>query len=73
MISVNRTLVYYKSYDKSSPNYGRAAFEFHDPKTEKGKRKIPMTLKAEIVAKGYKAPEGYEELVFVTSMKILNT
>ena len=61
------------------PKYGKKINEFHEPKTEKGKRKIPMTLKAyqilkrqklwkaEIEAKGKKAPEGFEDLVFVTT------
>lgn len=65
--------------DETSPKYGKKINEFHEPKTEKGKRKIPMTLKAyqilkrqkfwkaEIEAKGKKAPEGFEDLVFVTT------
>lgn len=78
-IYVNRTLVYIKSDDKDGPNFGKWGFEFHEPKTDKGRRKIPMTLKAYqilkrqllwkrgIEAKGYKAPEGYEDLVFATT------
>lgn len=78
-IYVNRTLVYIKSDDENSPNYNKWGFEFHEPKTEKGRRKIPMTLKAYQVLKrqqlwkrgmetnGYKAPEGYEDLVFTTT------
>ena len=78
-IYVNRTLVYIKSDDESSPNYNKWGFEFHEPKTDKGRRKIPMTLKAYQIlkrqqlwkrgmeTKGYKAPEGYEDLVFTTT------
>ena len=78
-IYVNRTLVYIKSDDESSPNYNKWGFEFHEPKTDRGRRKIPMTLKAYQIlkrqqlwkrgmeTKGYKAPEGYEDLVFTTT------
>jgi integrase len=78
-IYVNRTLVYAKCDDKADPQYGKWRFDFHDPKTEKGRRKIPMTLKAYqilkkqsfwksgIESKGRRAPEGYEDLVFVTT------
>ena len=78
-IYVNRTLVYIKSDDKDSPNFDKWGFEFHEPKTDKGRRKIPMTLKAYqilkrqllwkrgVEAKGYKAPEDYEDLVFTTT------
>lgn len=78
-IYVTRTLVYVTCKDETSPKYGKKINEFHEPKTEKGKRKIPMTLKAyqilkrqklwkaEIEAKGKKAPEGFEDLVFVTT------
>ena len=45
-IYVNRTLVYIKSDNKDSPNLGKWGFEFHEPKTDKGRRKIPITLKA---------------------------
>ena len=45
-IYVNRTLVYIKSDDKDSPNFDKWGFEFHEPKTDKGRRKISMTLKA---------------------------
>ena len=77
-IYVNRTLVYLKSDDENNPNYNQWGFDFHEPKTDKGRRKIPMTLKAYqilkrqlllkrgIEAKGKKAPEGYEDLVFIT-------
>ena len=59
--------------------YGKWRFAFHDPKTDKGRCKIPMTLKAYqilkkqrfwksgIESKGHKVPEGYEDLVFVTT------
>ncbi len=74
----NRTLIYIKSDDKESPNFGKWGFEFHEPKTDKGKRKIPMTLKAYQILKRqllrkrgiemkHKASEGYEDLVFVTT------
>ena len=78
-IYVNRTLVYIKSDDENSPNYNKWGFEFHEPKTDKGRRKIPMTLKAYQIlkrqqlwkrgmeTKGYKASEGYEDLVFTTT------
>ena len=78
-IYVNRTLVYIKSDDENSPNFNKWGFEFHEPKTDKGRRKIPMTLKAYQIlkrqqlwkrgmeTKGYKAPEGYEDLVFTTT------
>lgn len=78
-IYVNRTLVYVTCKDKSSPMYGKKVNVFHEPKTRKGKRKIPMTLKAyqilkrqkrwkaEIEARGYKAPKGFENLVFVNT------
>lgn len=78
-IYVNRTLVYAKCDDENDPMYGKWRFAFHDPKTDKGRRKIPMTLKAYqilkkqrfwklgIESKGHKAPEGYEDLVFVTT------
>ena len=78
-IYVNRTLVYIKSDDENSPNYNKWGFEFHEPKTDKGRRKIPMTLKAYQIlkrqqlwkrgmeTKDYKASEGYEDLVFTTT------
>ena len=78
-IYVNRTLVYIKSDDENSPNYNKWGFEFHEPKTDKGRRKIPMTLKAyqilkqqllwkrSVESKGYEAPDGYEDLVFTTT------
>ncbi len=78
-IYVNRTLAYTKCRDESNPKYGRKFFEFHKPKTLKGKRKIPMTLKAcrilerqkicknNIKKRGEKPLEGFEDLVFVTS------
>lgn len=74
-IYVNRTLVYVTCKDETNPKYGKKINEFHEPKTEKGKRKIPMMLKAyqilkrqklwkaEIEAKGKKAPEGFGGLV----------
>ena len=70
-ITVNHTLCYF-SKD------GKYVFEMHDTKTNNSKRKIPLTEKAlialrkqkiqkqEIVFRGKIAPEGYENLVFVT-------
>ncbi|MCM1113632.1 MAG: site-specific integrase [Muribaculum sp.] len=78
-IRVNRTLVYVKCRDEKSANYGRKINEFHAPKTERGKRRIPMTAeacrilqdqkayKARIQERGRRAPEGFEDLVFVTT------
>ena len=78
-IYVNRTLVYVTCNDEMSPMYGKKVNEFHEPKTKRGRRKIPMTLKAyqilkeqelwkaEIIAQGYKAPTGFENLVFVNT------
>ena len=77
-IYVKRTLVYAKCEDENDPRYKKYGFSFHPPKSDKGKRKIPMTLKAYqilkrqilkkrgIEAKGKKAPEGYEDLVFIS-------
>lgn len=57
---------------------GKYVFEMHDTKTSNGNRIIPLTQKAvralkkqkiqkqKIVFKGKVAPEGYENLVFVT-------
>lgn len=79
VIYVNRTLVYVTCRDQTSPMYGKKVNEFHEPKTRRGRRRIPMTLeacrvleeqqaiKADIIAKGHKAPEGFEDLVFVSS------
>lgn len=78
-IYVNRTLIYIKSDDKDSLNFVKWGFEFHEPKTDKGKRKIPMTSKAYqilkkqqfkkrgIEAKGHMPQDRYEDLVFVTT------
>lgn len=78
-IYVRRTMVYDKCTDKESPNCGKFMHDFHDPKTEKGKRKIPMTERAyqilqqqktwknELERKGYIAPDPkFEGLVFTT-------
>lgn len=70
MITVNKTLVYL-------PNDGKAIYEFHKPKTEAGKRKIPMTpLVKEVLLKQKKWREkvndrfdpvpGFEDLVFTS-------
>lgn len=78
-IHVSRTLVYVTCRDETSPMYGKKINEFHEPKTRRGRRRIPMTLKAYrilreqqlwkagIVAQGYRAPEGFEDLVFVNT------
>lgn len=77
-IYVKRTLVYAKCEDENDPMYKKWRFEFHPPKSDKGRRRIPMTLKAyqilkrqllkkdAIEAKGKKALKGYEDLVFIT-------
>lgn len=81
VIHVRRTLVYVKCKDEMNPNYGKMINAFHEPKTDKGKRKIPMTLRAYQILKrqkvwkeellkktdGKKALEGFEDLVFVTT------
>ena len=79
VIYVRRTMVYDKCTDKESPNCGKFMHDFHDPKTEKGKRKIPMTERAyqilqqqkswkdELARKGYIVPDPkFEGLVFTT-------
>lgn len=78
-IRVNRTLVYVECRDEKDPRYGRKINEFHEPKTEKGKRKIPMTAQAyrilqrqreyktQLEEAGSLAPEGFEDMVFVTT------
>lgn len=79
VIYVRRTMVYDKCTDKESPNCGKFMHDFHDPKTEKGKRKIPMTERAyqilqqqkcwkdELERKGYIVPDPkFEGLVFTT-------
>lgn len=79
VIYVRRTMVYDKCTDKESPNCGKFTHDFHDPKTEKGKRKIPMTERAyqilqqqkcwkdELERKGYIVPDPkFEGLVFTT-------
>lgn len=70
-INVQHTLCYF-SKD------GKYLFEMHDTKTSNGKRIIPLTSKAvmalkkqkaqkqKIIFEGKEAPEGYENLVFVT-------
>ena len=57
---------------------GKYIFEWHDTKTKNGRRDIPLTQRAyealrrqrakklQIEMKGLKAPEGFENLVFVT-------
>lgn len=78
-IHVNRTLVYVTCKDEASPMYGKKINEFHEPKTRRGRRRIPMTLKAcqilreqqlwkaEVEAQGHRAPAGFEDLVFVNT------
>lgn len=77
-IRINRTLVYVKCRDEKNLKYGRKINEFHEPKTEKGRRRIPMTAEAcrvlqkqrqyktQIEETGHRAPQGFEDLVFVT-------
>ena len=71
VLYVRHTLCYFRKG-------GKYTFEMHDTKTKNGRRTIPLTQKAyealrrqkvqklEIELKGRKAPEGYEDLVFVT-------
>ncbi len=71
MLHVRHTLCYFFKERKYS-------FEWHDTKTRNGRRDIPLTRRAydalkrqraqkmQIELKGIKAPEGYEDLVFVT-------
>lgn len=71
MLYVNHTLCYFS-------NGGKYIFELHDTKTNNGRRSIPLTERAvkalkrqkiqkqEIRIQGKIAPEGYENLVFVT-------
>ena len=75
-IYVNRTLVYVTCKDEQNPKYGKKINEFHEPKTEKGKRKIPMTLKAYQILKRQKlwkagieakGKKEFKDLVFVTT------
>ena len=77
-IYVNRTLVYSRCDDKDDPMYGKHRFNFHPPKSVKGKRKVYMTEKAYhilkkqikkkriIDGKGKKALKGFEDLIFTT-------
>lgn len=71
ILSVDRTLVYFS-------NKGNYVFEFHDTKTKKGKRIIPLTqnaikalknqrmVKQKLLFKGIEAEEQFKDLVFVT-------
>lgn len=71
VLQVRHTLCYF------SKN-GKYVFEMHDTKTNNGRRSVPLTARAmmalkdqeiqkqQIVMKGKIAPEGYENLVFVT-------
>ena len=71
VIHVGHTLCYFR-------RDGRYTFELHSPKTKNGRRDIPMTQrtyealrrqrvkKLQIDLKGLRAPDGYENLVFVT-------
>lgn len=79
LICVNHTLAYVKCQNKSDHDFGRWKYELHQPKTESGKRKIPMTQcayrilesqeqkKTRITKSGHHAPVGFEDLIFVTS------
>ena len=71
VLHVRHTLCYFRKD-------GKYTFEWHDTKTKNGRRDIPMTQRAyealrrqrakklQIELKGLKAPEGFENLVFVT-------
>ena len=71
VLHVCRTLCYFGKN-------GKYVFEMHDTKTINSRRSIPLTTNAyealqrqrirkdKIEAKGIEAPEGYEDLVFVT-------
>ena len=71
VLHVRHTLCYFRKNEKYT-------FEWHDTKTKNGRRDIPLTQRAyealrrqrakklQIELKGLKAPEGFENLVFVT-------
>lgn len=71
VLHVRRTLCYFRKD-------GTYTFEWHDTKTKNGRRDIPLTQRAyealrrqrakklQIELKGLMAPEGFENLVFVT-------
>ena len=71
VLYVRHTLCYFRKG-------GKYTFEMHDTKTKNGRRAVPLTQKAyevlrkqkvqklEIELKSKKAPEEYENLVFVT-------
>ena len=71
VLHVRHTLCYFRKD-------GKYTFELHDTKTMNGRRDIPLTQRAyealrrqrvkklQVELKGLKAPEGYENLVFVT-------
>ena len=71
VLHVRHTLCYFRKD-------GKYIFEWHDTKTKNGRRDIPLTQRAyealrrqrakklQIELKGLKAPEGFENLVFVT-------
>ena len=71
VLYVRHTLTYFRKD-------GKYSFEWHAPKTKNSRRRIPLTKRAyealerqrvkklEIEQKGQSAPEGYENLVFVT-------
>ena len=71
VLHVRRTLCYFRKD-------GKYTFEWHDTKTKNGRRDVPLTQreyealkrqrakKLQIELKGLKAPEGFENLVFVT-------
>ena len=71
VLHVRRTLCYFRKD-------GKYTFEWHDTKTKNGRRDVPLTQRAyealkrqrakklQIELKGLKAPEGFENLVFVT-------
>ena len=77
-IDLKKKVLYVRHTFRYFRKDGKYTFEMHDTKTKNGRRTIPLTQKAyealrkqkvqklEIELKGRKAPEGYEDLVFVT-------
>lgn len=77
-IDLKKKVLYVRHTFRYFRKDGKYIFEMHDTKTKNGRRTIPLTQKAyedlrkqkvqklEIELKGRKAPEGYEDLVFVT-------
>lgn len=76
-IDFNAETVYVEKTLCAIPNGGKTLYEFHPPKTKAGKRIIPMSLQLkealleqkewhDEVAGMYKAPKGFETLVFTS-------